>query len=93
MTDFTDLAHRYIDAWNETDSTKRRALIEQLFTEDASYTDPLGSVRGWDEIDHFIAGAQGKFAGLVFSLPGAVDGHHDTARFSISAPRGLPSQR
>lgn len=81
MTDFTALAHRYLDTFNETDPAKRREMIEQLFTEDVIYTDPLGSVQGWGGVDQFIAGAHGQFAGLVFSLPGKVDGHHDIARF------------
>ncbi|WP_158885710.1 nuclear transport factor 2 family protein [Amycolatopsis anabasis] len=81
MTEHGTIAKRYIDVWNETDPARRRELIERVFTEDATYTDPLGAVRGWAGIDGFIAGAQEQFAGLVFSLPGAVDGHHDTARF------------
>lgn len=82
MTDFTALAHRYLDAFNATDPAKRRELITQLFTEDVTYTDPLASVRGWNGVDQFIAAAQARFGGLVFSLPGAVDGHHDIARFA-----------
>ncbi|OXM72355.1 MULTISPECIES: nuclear transport factor 2 family protein [Amycolatopsis] len=88
MSDYTTLAHRYIDVWNETDADKRRALVEDLFTPDATYTDPLGAVRGTDGIDGFVAGAQAQFAGLTFSLGGAVDGHHDQARFTwhLGAP-------
>ncbi|MFF5989534.1 nuclear transport factor 2 family protein [Prauserella flavalba] len=82
MPEYTTLAERYLEIWNATDAVRRRALIERLFTEDATYTDPLGSVRGWDGVDTFVAGAQQQFAGLTFSLGGAVDGHHDTARFT-----------
>ncbi|TNC25383.1 nuclear transport factor 2 family protein [Amycolatopsis alkalitolerans] len=82
MTEFTALAHRYLDAWNETDPAKRRGLVEEVFAEDASYTDPLAAVAGHDGIDGFIAGAQQQFAGLRFTLGGAVDGHHDIARFT-----------
>ncbi|AXB43049.1 nuclear transport factor 2 family protein [Amycolatopsis albispora] len=81
MTDFTALAERYLAAWNAT-GTERRALIEELFTEDASYTDPLGAVTGWDDIEKFFAGAAEQFAGLRFTLHGPVDGHHDIARFT-----------
>jgi hypothetical protein len=82
MTDFTGIAHRYLDVWNEADPAKRRDLLEQVFTEGATYTDPLAAVAGWTGIDEFIAGAQQQFAGLRFSLAGPVDGHHDTARFT-----------
>ena len=37
---------------------------------------------GFDGLDQFIGGAQQQFDGLVFSLNGAVDGHHDIARFA-----------
>ncbi|NIH80895.1 nuclear transport factor 2 family protein [Amycolatopsis viridis] len=88
MTDYTTLAQRYIDVWNTTDADKRRALVEDLFTPGATYTDPLGAVQGTDGIDGFVAGAQAQFAGLEFRLGGAVDGHHDQARFTwhLGAP-------
>jgi hypothetical protein len=88
MSDYQHAAEAYISVWNETDPAARRALLSELFTEHAGYTDPLGAVQGWDGIDQFIASAQAQFAGLVFSLPGTADGHHDTARFAwhLGAP-------
>ncbi|GAB3574751.1 nuclear transport factor 2 family protein [Amycolatopsis endophytica] len=88
MPDYTTIAQRYIDVWNETDPVKRRALIEEVFTPEATYTDPLGAVRGADGVDGFIAGAQQQFAGLEFRLAGTADGHHDQARFTwhLEAP-------
>jgi hypothetical protein len=89
MTDFTAIVHRYLDAWNETDPVKRHEVLDEVLTEDAAYTDPLGAVRGRDGLDQFIDGAQRQFAGLTFSLGGTVDGHHDIARFSWHlAPAG-----
>jgi hypothetical protein len=87
-TDMNVIAERYIDAWNETDATTRRALIDELYTQDAGYTDPLLDANGRDQIDAAIEGAQQQFAGLVFSLAGPVDSHHDTARFQwhLGAP-------
>jgi len=82
MSSLQQLAERYIEVWNETDTTTRRRLIAELFTDDAAYTDPLGAVSGHDGIDSFIAGAQQQFAGLAFSLGSEVDAHHDIARFS-----------
>ena len=46
MTDVNTVVQRYIDTWNETDPRRRRALIADVFTEDAGYTDPLAAVRG-----------------------------------------------
>ncbi|HWN35201.1 MAG TPA: nuclear transport factor 2 family protein, partial [Pseudonocardia sp.] len=70
------------------DGARRRAIIDELYTEDAGYTDPMVAASGRDAIDAFVAGAQKQFAGLVFSLAGPVDAHHDTARFQwhLAAP-------
>jgi len=87
-TDMNTLAKRYIDAWNEIDAPARRALIEDLYTPDAGYTDPLVDAQGRDQIDATIGAVQQQFAGLVFSLAGPVDAHHDTVRFQwhLGAP-------
>jgi SnoaL-like domain len=55
MTDITSIVHRYIDTWNETDAERRRGLIAEVFTPDASYTDPLVAARGREAIDQFVA--------------------------------------
>lgn len=82
MTDFQSVVQQYIETWNETDPLRRRALVAQVFTPDASYTDPLAAVRGHDGIDQFIGAAQAQFSGMRFSLGGAVDAHHEQARFT-----------
>lgn len=82
MSDITELVQRYLAAWNETDATARQAVLQEVFADDAVYTDPLVSVRGRDGLDATIAAVQGQFGGLVFSLGGAVDTHHDIARFT-----------
>ncbi len=88
MTDVRALVEQYIAVWNETDGDKRRALIADVFSAGAGYTDPLGAVTGHDGIDQFVAGAQQQFAGLTFSLPAEPDAHHDLARFQwyLGAP-------
>jgi hypothetical protein len=54
-----DVIDRYLACWNETDPAARRTLIEQTWTDDASYIDPLAEARGHDAIDATIAAAQG----------------------------------
>jgi SnoaL-like domain len=82
VSDFTQLAEQYIAAWNETDPSARRALIGEIWSEDGRYIDPLAEVSGRDQIDAAIAAAQAQFAGMTFRLAGAVDAHHDQARFT-----------
>jgi SnoaL-like domain len=82
MSDTNELVQRYLAAWNETDADARQAILEEVFAEDAGYTDPLVSVRGRAGLDATISAVQAQFGGLVFSLGGAVDAHHDIARFT-----------
>ncbi|WP_067823721.1 nuclear transport factor 2 family protein [Actinomadura kijaniata] len=82
MSDINELVQSYLAAWNLTDAQARRAALAEVFAEDATYTDPLVSVRGRDGLDATIAAVQGQFGGLVFSLAGTVDAHHDIARFT-----------
>jgi hypothetical protein len=90
-TDMTALAQRYIESWNEADAQARRALLDELYTPDARYTDPLVDAQGRDQIDATIEGAQQQFTGMVFSLAGPVDSHHGIARFQwhLGAPGSI----
>ncbi|MFI6445046.1 nuclear transport factor 2 family protein [Kitasatospora sp. NPDC050543] len=81
MADLQQLAERYIATWNETEPAARRKLIDELWSEGGSYTDPLMEVTGPAAIDAAIGAAQAQFPGLVFTL-GAVDSHHNLARFT-----------
>ncbi|MDG6104725.1 nuclear transport factor 2 family protein [Dactylosporangium aurantiacum] len=90
MSEYEKLAQRYIDVWNETDPTARRAAIDALFTEDVTFVDPMAAVRGQDEVDWMIGGVQSQFPGFVITLLGTVDGHHAQARFGWEM--GLPGQ-
>ncbi|MGY1591950.1 nuclear transport factor 2 family protein [Geodermatophilus sp. SYSU D00708] len=82
MTASPDLAARYLAAWNQTDPAARRAVVAELFTEDARYTDPLADVAGRDAIEATIAAVQAQFPGFVFRLAGPVDAHHEQVRFT-----------
>ena len=77
-----ELIERYIAIWNDRDPQTRRAAIDETWTDDATYVDPLVVAEGKDVIDQVIAGAQQQFAGLTFRLAGPVDTHHNLARFS-----------
>ncbi|RBY93370.1 nuclear transport factor 2 family protein [Blastococcus sp. TF02-8] len=82
MSDYTTLAERYIGAWNETDPEARRRAVEELWTPDGRYVDPLADATGGEGIAATIAAVQAQFPGFVFRLNGPVDGHHDQLRFS-----------
>lgn len=82
MTEPTDLIDRYFDAWNEPDAERRRVLIARTFAEQALYLDPMLEGEGHDGIDAMIAGVQQRFPGHRFRRTGAIETHHDRARFS-----------
>ena len=77
-----DLMTTYLSCWNETDPAARQALIEQHWTEHASYCDPMAQVRGRDAVVATIGAVQGQFPGFVFTAVGPVDAHHRQARFT-----------
>src|SRR2546421_419654 len=77
-----EMVERYLAAWNETDASRRRKLVDELWAEDGGYTDPLGDANGRAEIDGLIGAVQQQFPDFVFTLGGPVDAHHEQARFS-----------
>ncbi len=83
MTNLQQLAEQYLAIWNETDPAARRKLIDTVWAEDGSYTDPLVAAEGRDAVDAMIGAVQAQFTGLVFTLGAAgVDAHHNLARFT-----------
>ena len=46
MRDAAKLAEDYITLWNETDQSRRRALLATTWTASATYVDPLMQGRG-----------------------------------------------
>ncbi|WEX79249.1 nuclear transport factor 2 family protein [Sinorhizobium numidicum] len=82
MHDLNHIAEAYIAAWNETDAARRDALVEQAFTADVAYRDPVMQGGGRESIGTMIAGVQHQFPGFRFALKGNPDGVADTIRFS-----------
>ncbi|MFI6035913.1 nuclear transport factor 2 family protein [Streptomyces sp. NPDC051315] len=73
---------RYLEAWNALEPGARARAVAAAWAPQGGYTDPLADVRGHEGIVAVIAATHARFPGFVFRLSGAVDGHHDTARFS-----------
>jgi hypothetical protein len=80
----------YFAMWNETDSTRRREVIERTWSEDASYVDPMFSAEGPDALDAMVAGVHERFPRHRFRQIAAVDVHHDRARWGweLAGPDG-----
>ena len=79
---YENAVSRYFEAWNAREPKARTKAVAAAWAVGGGYTDPLADVVGHEQIAGVIAGAHEQFPGFAFRLTGAVDGHHDTARFS-----------
>ncbi|WP_129311268.1 nuclear transport factor 2 family protein [Streptomyces sp. L2] len=79
---YESAAARYFEAWNATGPEALTKAVAAAWATDGGYTDPLAEVRGHEQIAAAIAAAHARFPGFSFRPLGAVDGHHDTARFA-----------
>lgn len=80
-TNLTELVDRYLETWNETDAARRRKLIAQTWTENASHLDPLMEGEGHEGIDAMLQGVQAQFPHHFMRRVGEVDAHHNRVRF------------
>lgn len=71
----------YLDAYLEPDTTKRVALIEQIFAAGAQIFDPPIEGAGHTGINDMFVAVQGQFAGHTFRRSTGVDTHHGIARY------------
>jgi len=82
MTDVKQVAHRYIELWNERAAHRRREMLAANWTADARYVDPLMSGDGHDGVEALISGVQQKFPDFKFTLIGEPNGFGEHVRFS-----------
>ena len=81
MTTFDAIVTHYLAVWNETDPAARRKAIDELFSPDVRYLDPIAAVEGRDALDGLIGAVHQQFPGFEFRPFGTVDAHHDQGRF------------
>ena len=72
----------YLAAWCEPDASKRAALIEQCWADEALYCDPIAEGHGRDALDGFIAGMHAQQPGAKIVLTSGVEQHHTQIRFA-----------
>jgi hypothetical protein len=77
----SDIVSRYLDTWNATDEGTRTGLLDEHWSEDCVYVDPLADVRGRTAIGSVIQAVHAQFPGFVFSQVGNADAHHQQVRF------------
>lgn len=72
----------YMDAWRESDRALRHQLLERVWAEDATYTDPTAHVIGRQEFVDHIGRFFEQFPGASFELTSGIDAHHGKLRFT-----------
>ncbi|AMS40645.1 nuclear transport factor 2 family protein [Aminobacter sp. NyZ550] len=80
-SDVTSLIDRYCAVWNEPDADSRKELLEAVWAERATYTDPRADTVGADELLVHIASIRMSRPGAKIVRTTAVDLHHGVARF------------
>jgi hypothetical protein len=92
VTPISDVVDGYFAMWNESDPNRRRAVTSATWSKDASYIDPLFAADGHDALDAMVNAVHEQFPGHRFRLTGAVDAHHDRARWGweLAGPDGSP---
>ncbi|MBV9281764.1 MAG: nuclear transport factor 2 family protein [Chloroflexi bacterium] len=90
VTSIGEVLDGYFAMWNEADPARRRRIIEETWTQDASYVEPLMAVEGYDALNAGVAGLQAQFPGHELRPAGKVDAHHDRVRWSweLFGPEG-----
>jgi len=84
------IARAYLATWNEPEPARRAARLEQDWSADAQYVDPMAAARGTVQIDGLIGAVRQRFAGFRFTLLGTPDGHGDHVRLKWSlGPEGV----
>lgn len=88
----SEVVNGYFAMWNETDPERRRAVTAATWSSDARYIDPMFAADGHEALDAMVAAVHAQFPGHRFRLIGAIDAHHDRARWGweLAGPDGGP---
>ncbi len=84
MSGVDEAVRLYFDAGNETDATKRKALLAPVWAEDGVYADPTVETVGIDALSDHIDRVLARLPGSRIVLTGAIETHHHFSRFSWS---------
>jgi len=81
MSDITTTIDTYLEAYGETDTDRRLALIEKVFAAEAHVFDPPIDGAGHIGINEMFTAVQSQFAGHTFRRSTGVDSHHGIGRY------------
>ena len=74
---------RYCEAWSTKEREKRAEIVNEVWAESGTYSDPRSDVRGREALVGLIDAANAQFPpGIEIKRTSAVDAHHNVARFA-----------
>jgi hypothetical protein len=80
--DASEIVAAYTAAWNETDESKRTALLEVSWADDGVYQDPMGTADGRAALIAHIGGFHAMFPGRTIHLASGVDSNGSAQRWA-----------
>lgn len=85
------LTRNLFAVFGERDGESRRAVIREIFTENARFSDPDGNYTGHGQIEELIVALHGQFPGFVFTARGPAQAINDGGRLEWGfGPPGEP---
>ena len=83
------LSRNLQEVFGEGDATRRRAAIEELYTEDCALYVPPGVVVGYDALDKFAGDLRATHPNFAYTPRGEPQALHNAGRLAWgSGPRG-----
>jgi hypothetical protein len=94
VSDVTTIVETYLAMWNEEDPEARAALIEQAWTPDCRYVDPLLEADSYASLSEMVATVHSHYPGQRFARTTGIDVHHDQVRFGwkLAGPDGTTAE-
>lgn len=80
--ELVNLITLYISAWSEPNHLLREQLLESIWAEDGTYTDPSVHIPNRKEFINHINKFVEQFPGCRFDLTSEIDTHHKKFRFT-----------
>ena len=77
-----ELITLYCDAWSEPDPARRYQMLQRVWAENGTYTDPTVHMTGSKELVEYIGKILKKYPGVRIARTSVVDTHHGMVRFT-----------
>lgn len=76
-----DLIDGYCGAWSTADRAARSAMLDRVWDQRGTYTDPTAHVAGKGALNDHIHGFLSQYPGAKIVRTTGIDSHHDKLRF------------